>query len=288
MARTDPRPHTRTGRDAKCPQCGASFWLHRSAENRGRKYCSLPCSVEARRALVYDDKRMERRCAHCGEWKLFSEYAESRGAKSGTRSLQANCVQCSAVLAADWAKKNPLRRREINRKSAERNKGKKKTLTAEQRDRKNALAREWRKKNSEKVRTWNKLRTHRQRAAGDMPSAPDLHYTRCMQDSRCTYCGDLLGVDGSSIHLDHKVPVSRGGTNDGKNLQWLCGPCNMKKGTQTHEEYSAKVGTYELPPPPIPDWFDVTAFVNAMQAGKYMSALGMIEDVKKRVSANVA
>lgn len=35
---------------------------------------------------------------------------------------------------------------------------------------------------------------------------------------------------GEGLHLDHKVPVAKGGTDDDSNLQTLCAPCNLSKG----------------------------------------------------------
>lgn len=52
------------------------------------------------------------------------------------------------------------------------------------------------------------------------------------QNSRCPTCGDALVLDGDSIHVDHKVPRDRGGSNDEANLQVLCGQCNVMKSSQ--------------------------------------------------------
>jgi 5-methylcytosine-specific restriction endonuclease McrA len=40
----------------------------------------------------------------------------------------------------------------------------------------------------------------------------------------CAYCGQ------PAEHLDHIVPLSRGGTNHRSNLQALCSTCNLSKG----------------------------------------------------------
>lgn len=44
---------------------------------------------------------------------------------------------------------------------------------------------------------------------------------------RCKQCGSY-----KSLHVDHIVPLSRGGTNDTDNLQALCAKCNLIKGNK--------------------------------------------------------
>lgn len=56
-----------------------------------------------------------------------------------------------------------------------------------------------------------------------------------MQGGRCFYTNALLEI--MAAHIDHKVPVSRGGTNDLSNLA-LCTPeANLLKHNKTHEEF---------------------------------------------------
>lgn len=46
----------------------------------------------------------------------------------------------------------------------------------------------------------------------------------------CQYCGRKGGGNtGIVLHVDHKVPVSKGGTNDESNLWTLCAECNLGK-----------------------------------------------------------
>ena len=42
----------------------------------------------------------------------------------------------------------------------------------------------------------------------------------------CQYCGEKDG----EMHIDHVVPISRGGTNDIENLAVACADCNSSKG----------------------------------------------------------
>ena len=55
------------------------------------------------------------------------------------------------------------------------------------------------------------------------------------QNGRCLYTGAILEL--MTAHIDHKVPISRGGTNDFSNLA-LCTPdANLLKYNRTHEEF---------------------------------------------------
>lgn len=53
-------------------------------------------------------------------------------------------------------------------------------------------------------------------------------------DYTCQYCG----ARGAKLECDHKVPVSRGGSNDPDNLATACFPCNRSKRDKTPEEWA--------------------------------------------------
>jgi len=52
----------------------------------------------------------------------------------------------------------------------------------------------------------------------------------------CYYCGE----EAQTGHIEHKIPLAIGGTNDLDNLVWSCADCNLSKGTKTSEEFIAK------------------------------------------------
>jgi len=59
-----------------------------------------------------------------------------------------------------------------------------------------------------------------------------------IQKGRCAYCPRIL--KGKRIKsIDHKIPLSRGGSNWPNNLQLVCFSCNAKKGSRTHDEFVA-------------------------------------------------
>lgn len=49
--------------------------------------------------------------------------------------------------------------------------------------------------------------------------------------NHCVYCG------GKAQHVDHMIPVSRGGTNWPSNLVPACHSCNSRKARKTFKEY---------------------------------------------------
>ena len=67
---------------------------------------------------------------------------------------------------------------------------------------------------------------------------------------RCQYCGrsqaDLKPRE--SLTRDHLIPLSRGGTNDWKNVVTACSPCNARKGNRLPEE----IGMHPLHAPVEP------------------------------------
>lgn len=55
----------------------------------------------------------------------------------------------------------------------------------------------------------------------------------------CIYC--LNPIEFGNDHLEHKTPLSRGGTNLKDNLAIACQRCNLKKGTKIEEEYREEI-----------------------------------------------
>lgn len=49
-----------------------------------------------------------------------------------------------------------------------------------------------------------------------------------VQKYKCNNCKCCI-KERSSRHLDHIMPISKGGSNNADNLQWLCKQCNMSK-----------------------------------------------------------
>lgn len=53
----------------------------------------------------------------------------------------------------------------------------------------------------------------------------------------CRYCG----ATGVKLECDHKIPISKGGTNEKSNLLTACRDCNRKKSNKSLEELGWEV-----------------------------------------------
>ena len=51
---------------------------------------------------------------------------------------------------------------------------------------------------------------------------------------RCEYCQTAQAISGAQMHLEHIIPLSRGGRSDASNLCLACAWCNSYKWVQTH------------------------------------------------------
>lgn len=61
-----------------------------------------------------------------------------------------------------------------------------------------------------------------------------VRYNILVRDKfKCKICG--ISSDKAMLHIDHIIPVSKGGTNDFNNLRTLCAFCNLGK-KNTDEE----------------------------------------------------
>jgi 5-methylcytosine-specific restriction endonuclease McrA len=60
------------------------------------------------------------------------------------------------------------------------------------------------------------------------------------QRFRCAIC--LVKIPEKRRHLDHVMPISRGGKHAISNLQWLCPPCNIEKRDKDPIDFMQKLG----------------------------------------------
>lgn len=103
----------------------------------------------------------------------------------------------------------------------------------------NAINHAWRKRNPEVSRRHQASVLHkrraRQRAASGHFTAADIVALELAQAGLCAYCGEPY----ERYHIEHKQPLSRGGSNWPANLCLACADCNWRKGQKTEAEFRA-------------------------------------------------
>lgn len=91
-------------------------------------------------------------------------------------------------------------------------------------------ARAWKDANPDRARELSRLARSRRRArikgAGGDHTTDDLAAILKAQKGCCAYCRAKLS---GKKHVDHIIPLARGGSNGRANLQYLCRPCNQSK-----------------------------------------------------------
>lgn len=199
-----------------CLGCGNTFtrfsYQVSAREKAGAqiKYCSHPCATE--HAAKTANRTLK--CAQCG-----TEFSR-KASRVGERAFcSRECFGASCrTEGTTWASTNPdiSQRREYMRK-----------YIASNRQRINARSRQWAEQNREYRRYLNTLR----RASGRI-SVDDRRKAFEAASGKCQVCGET-----ENLHVDHIVPVARGGRTEPGNLQLLCRFCNISKGAKPFAEW---------------------------------------------------
>jgi 5-methylcytosine-specific restriction endonuclease McrA len=105
-------------------------------------------------------------------------------------------------------------------------------------DRYKQWAKQYREANKDHHRIIKRLARSRRRAiersAGGKYTEDDVRAMYKRQKGKCYYCGEKVG---KKYHVDHVVPLSRGGSNSPDNLVIACPYCNDSKGTKLVHEW---------------------------------------------------
>jgi 5-methylcytosine-specific restriction endonuclease McrA len=97
----------------------------------------------------------------------------------------------------------------------------------------------WRKRNPFLVRIYWQNRESRKRENGGALSIGIIEKLFHLQKGKCACCRAKLGDD---FHLDHMIPLSKGGKNSDENMQLLTATCNMKKGSKDPIKFMQQKG----------------------------------------------
>lgn len=191
----------------------------------------------------------EWRCIECRRAKANRKYrreATERNAKKRERyATDPEYREAWKAKSSQWAKANPERRAAYMKEYWGANREKLLAQGREKNARRRAdpdiVAREretsrlWKEANPEKRRSYVRNRRALKRAAEGTHTDKDIQDIWGRQKGLCAYCG--LSLQETGHHVDHIVPLSKGGSNWPSNLQCLCPDCNLRKWNLDEEEF---------------------------------------------------
>jgi 5-methylcytosine-specific restriction endonuclease McrA len=163
------------------------------------------------------------RCRVCDRQACNDRHAanrETRNAKA-RETLAANRDQINARRRAARAENPELREADRLRCL---------TYAAQNRPAAAARSREWAANNRDRIDLNIARRQERLAAAGPGYTDQDVKAKLASQKGCCAYCGGVLQLSGKGMfHVDHVVPISKGGRNDPSNICCACDSCNRRK-----------------------------------------------------------
>jgi 5-methylcytosine-specific restriction endonuclease McrA len=102
-----------------------------------------------------------------------------------------------------------------------------------------AAIKRWHAANPEAARAHAATRRARARMVGGTYTKDDVRRLMRLQRGKCAACRTCL-LRGYNV--DHVIALKNGGSNGSENLQLLCFPCNMKKGTKDPIQFMRERG----------------------------------------------
>ena len=167
-----------------------------------------------------------KKCRKCGKEKPLDEFHRRKTSKDG-RAYE--CKSCMAVRRRRHYHVNETV--ETRKLCRERNK-----------EKRNAYDRRWRAENKDKVLAYRKTEVYkaaRVRVSHSRRSRVSERIDRASWENRLDYYGGkcVYCNTENDITIEHRIPISRGGTNLPANLVPACKSCNCKKGTKTETEF---------------------------------------------------
>lgn len=213
-----------------------------------------------------------KKCSVCGgAFPATFEYFYRRTRSNGRTYLSSKCKPCFKLDVREFREKNPDHVRAVNKRGREKNGHKHRTQKAlrllfddDHREQRRVKYRAWYEKNRdgallyrkayvlenrERVReSWRqyardnraavtarsrRIKAARRGAEGAF-SPSDIEGALKSQASRCYWCGADVSA---GHHIDHLIPIARGGSNFPSNIVISCPTCNVSRGSKMPEEF---------------------------------------------------
>lgn len=159
------------------------------------------------------------------------------------RNARGDCRPCSRASHAKYRAGNPELVKASSAKSRaahpEREKARLAKYHTAHPERSKARLDKWREANPENCKALDHKRRARKLKAGGSFSVAEIRAMLKRQRGKCVACR----IDISkNYHIDHRMPLALGGSNDVSNIQLLCPHCNLSKHAKHPIEFMQERG----------------------------------------------
>ena len=154
------------------------------------------------------------------------------------------------AYAREWMKRNPEKAREAVRRWSkthpEQRRAAKRLYYARHREQHTLTMAAYHKAHPEVLRAKSSAYRARARAADGRFTSAEWRALVDIYDGWCAYRGEA-----GPLQVDHRIPLSRGGTNAIDNVLPACRTCNTQKGQMTETEFRARLDAERRAATPI-------------------------------------
>ncbi len=244
------------GLKAQCRMCQAEYQKQWDERNAGRKHATYMTNKDVARekARVYyqehgDEIRAKRK-------KKRDEEAARSGRKRRTakkvavEKTEKRCPRCKQTLPANeehfYRKANgklfryciecqkETAREQYHRRRSEETLAAQRKYYQEHREQILERGRQRRAQKREYAAVHDRNKKAKRLNVDGEHTAEDIHHIYEKQKGLCYYCKKHVWLD---YHVDHVIPLSRGGSNGPENLVIACPECNMSKHNKLPHEW---------------------------------------------------
>lgn len=242
---------TKDGKCVECNRLACRARHHRRVHSdQSRLERSLSYAETLKKARIRREVQALKRISRNSENALFtagkragqSRYKTNRACPKGHRGERyipsRTCCECSREWGTSETRK--IYDREYNEENKEKISSRSKRYFAENHSKVLKSVRLWAKNNKDKVKAIKHNYKVRRRAliAEGVSSARLAEWVE-RQKKWCYWCGENCL---SGYHIDHYVPLSKGGKHDTDNMVISCPKCNIRKNAKDPYDFANEMG----------------------------------------------
>jgi 5-methylcytosine-specific restriction endonuclease McrA len=219
--RSDSPEERRERENAKRRKANSPEWAAKNNERRRARYAA---DAEHRAALL--DRVKANRASNPDRHREYDRRNAAKNKAAGSeynkRRYQALDREKTRAAHKEWRRANPEKDKAMWKRNYEKNKAVHK-----------ARAARWAKNNPEAVAARHNRRRAKEAGAPGSYTKDDVRELLRQTGRVCFYCSTAL----TRFHIDHFIPLSRGGSNFPDNLRLACQSCNCSKGAKMPWEW---------------------------------------------------